>query len=98
MRDHKSLMRKVLRAWPLLLASAASCGGPHQAEPPIEAGDAGPPPAVCTEDVRPGPAPIRRLTRVEYNNTVRDLFGDVTAPADAFVREEEQDGFNNNAN
>ena len=44
-----------------------------------------------------GPSPIRRLNRTEYNNTIRDLLGDTTRPADAFVREEEQGGFNNNA-
>ena len=27
--------------------------------------------------------PIRRLTRLEYNNTIRDLLGDATNPADA---------------
>lgn len=47
--------------------------------------------------VRPGPSPIRRMTRVEYNATVRDLLGDVTAPANAFVPEEEALGFNNQA-
>ena len=30
--------------------------------------------------VRPGRAPLRRLTRFEYNNTVRDLLGDTTSP------------------
>lgn len=31
-----------------------------------------------------GPRPLSRLTRREYNNTVRDLLGDATRPADAF--------------
>jgi hypothetical protein len=31
-----------------------------------------------------GPRPLSRLTRREYNNTVRDLLGDDTHPADAF--------------
>jgi len=30
--------------------------------------------------VHPGRAPIRRLTRFEYSNAVRDLFGDTTEP------------------
>jgi hypothetical protein len=42
--------------------------------------------------VTPGPsapdAPLRRLSRVQYNNTVRDLLGDTTKPADAFQAEE----------
>jgi hypothetical protein len=40
---------------------------------------------------------IRRLTRYEYNNTVRDLFGDTTQPADILPPEEEVQGFNNQA-
>jgi hypothetical protein len=40
----------------------------------------------------PGPsrpkAPLRRLSRSQYNNTVRDLLGDATRPADAFLVEE----------
>jgi Protein of unknown function (DUF1592)/Protein of unknown function (DUF1588)/Protein of unknown function (DUF1595)/Protein of unknown function (DUF1587)/Protein of unknown function (DUF1585) len=31
-----------------------------------------------------GPMPLRRLTHREYNNTVRDLLGNTTNPADAF--------------
>jgi hypothetical protein len=41
--------------------------------------------------------PIRRLTRFEYNNTVRDLLGDTTDPADVLPPEEEVAGFNNQA-
>jgi hypothetical protein len=41
--------------------------------------------------------PIRRLTRFEYNNTVRDLLGDTTHPADVLPPEEEVAGFNNQA-
>lgn len=45
----------------------------------------------------PGAAPVRRMTRAEYNNTVRDLLGDTTSPAQSFALEEEALGFNNNA-
>lgn len=41
--------------------------------------------------------PIRRLTRFEYNNTVRDLLGDNTSPANALPPEEEVAGFDNQA-
>ncbi len=41
---------------------------------------------------------MRRLTRFEYNNTVRDLLGDTTRPADAFPPEEIGNGFGNDAN
>ncbi|HEX2870034.1 MAG TPA: DUF1587 domain-containing protein, partial [Polyangiaceae bacterium] len=35
-----------------------------------------------------GPMPLRRLTRFEYDNTVRDLLGDATHPADDFPPDE----------
>ena len=33
-------------------------------------------------------APLRRLSRLQYNNTVRDLLGDTTKPANLFQAEE----------
>ncbi len=62
-------------------------------------GDDTPPPesGECAGELTPGPSTIRRMTRWEYNNTVRDLLGDTTRPADAFVPEEESAGFQNNA-
>ena len=42
-------------------------------------------------------APIRRLTRFEYNNTVRDLLDDKTNPANALPSEEIGNGFGNDA-
>lgn len=45
----------------------------------------------------PGPSPLRRLTRVEYNNAVFQIFGDTSQPASAFVPEEVALGFNNQA-
>jgi hypothetical protein len=48
--------------------------------------------SLCVVDT-----PIRRLTRFEYNNTVRDLLGDTTDPADMLPPEEEVAGFNNQA-
>ncbi len=46
---------------------------------------------------QPGPSPIRRMNRFEYDNTVRDLLGDDSRPAQGFPDEEEALGFNNNA-
>ena len=34
----------------------------------------------CQQGVHPGRAPVRRLTRFEYSNAARDLFGDTTDP------------------
>ena len=38
---------------------------------------------------------VRRLTHSQYNNTVRDLLGDQTRPADAFPQEDYVNGFKN---
>lgn len=45
----------------------------------------------------PGPAVVRRLTRLEYANTLRDLLGSAAGIADGFPIEERQLGFDNNA-
>lgn len=50
----------------------------------------------CTTLSRP-PTPLRRLTRFEYNSTVRDLFATALTPADDFPPDEVVDGFSNNA-
>jgi hypothetical protein len=47
--------------------------------------------------IEPGPSPIRRLTRVEYNNTIYQLLGDTSLPANAFPPDEEAGGFDNQA-
>jgi hypothetical protein len=47
--------------------------------------------------LQPGPTFVRRLNRFEYNNTVRDLLGDATAPANDFPTEERRNGFDNDA-
>ncbi len=52
--------------------------------------------------VQPGCAPaprspLRRITRFEYNNSVRDLFGVTSNPADEFPGEEAGSGFGNDA-
>ena len=38
--------------------------------------------SVACPSASPAPAPLRRLTRFEYNNTVRDLFMNTARPAD----------------
>ena len=40
---------------------------------------------------------IRRLTRLEYNNTLRDLMGVANAPANAFPAENIVHSFDNDA-
>ncbi len=53
--------------------------------------------ARCDGVSEPGPSPIRRMTRFEYDNTVHDLLGDTTQPAQQFAPEEQAFGFDNNA-
>jgi hypothetical protein len=55
--------------------------GPNGIVPPVGS-PMNPPPAG--DPTAAGPMPLRRLTVREYNNTVRDLLGDTTKPADAF--------------
>ena len=52
----------------------------------------------CAEgDIDVAETPMRRLTRLEYNNAVRALFDDDTAPADDFVPDETIGGYAANA-
>jgi hypothetical protein len=58
-------------------------------------GTAGMAPTVCTPAVVT--APLRRLTRFEYNNTVRDLAKVSDAPAENFPPEDAGSGFGTDA-
>jgi Protein of unknown function (DUF1587)./Protein of unknown function (DUF1592)./Protein of unknown function (DUF1595)./Protein of unknown function (DUF1588)./Protein of unknown function (DUF1585). len=49
-------------------------------------------PLFATEPASP---PVRRLTHSQYNNTLRDLLGDQTRPADNFPQEDYVNGFKN---
>jgi hypothetical protein len=81
---------KVMLTAAVLVASLGGCtgtigGGPGDETRLSES-------ALCVVDT-----PIRRMTRFEYNSTVRDLLGDTTEPANVFPPEEEVAGFNNQA-
>lgn len=54
-------------------------------------------PADCEGPLDPGPAPLRRLTHTQYNNTVRDLFPGVTLPLQTISVDPKVNGFENNA-
>lgn len=49
----------------------------------------------CQQISEPGHPVIRRLNRVEYNNTIRDLFGVDVRPADNFPSDDVGEGFDN---
>jgi hypothetical protein len=54
-------------------------------------------PEACQGQIAPGRTPLRRLTGPEYNNTVKALLDDTSAPANKFPPPEESAGFLNNA-
>jgi hypothetical protein len=53
--------------------------------------------ADCDERAPLGVSPLSRLTRAEYDNTVRDLLGTTASPADAFTVDEQLGVFSRNA-
>jgi hypothetical protein len=58
------------------------------------------PPSVAAPDcdpVSPGRVTLQRLSRAEYDRTVRDLFGVSAAPAETFPPDSITQGFDNNA-
>ncbi len=52
---------------------------------------------VSAASAAPSPNLLRRLTHAQYNNTVRDLLGDETRPAEGFPQEDFLNGFKNQA-
>ncbi len=64
--------------------------------PPVAASPQRAASAAC-KAIDPGPAQLRRLNRLEYNNSIRDLLGDNSAPAVAFPPEALVHGFDNDA-
>jgi hypothetical protein len=77
----------------------AGCGSASSQPPSVKSGGAHADKiskAHADDDVVAAPAPLRRLTNEEYNNSVRDLLGDTSRPADAFPPDEAIGGFENN--
>ncbi|MCH9685472.1 MAG: DUF1592 domain-containing protein [Deltaproteobacteria bacterium] len=74
-------------------------GDPARVPPGDDAGqDDGNPEASCEEGPAVGASPLRRLTRFEYDNAVRDLLGDTTRPGEQlFSPDEHLGGFAANA-
>lgn len=85
----------LLSATLVALAMGACSSEPEVSRPGGSAG--GPGTVLQCDEIEPGPAPLRLLTRVQYDNAVRDLLGDTTAPARSFPNENRVLGFENNA-
>jgi hypothetical protein len=96
-----------LRSWgisgfALLTLGAVGCGLSPEPSLPQEAGGTGgttamPSGPTSCEDTNPAPAPLRLLTRFQYDNAVRDLLADDSRPALGFPPENEVDGYRTNA-
>jgi len=66
-------------------------GGAGPVSPPAGPTPEGTPSTPAAGDPNAaGPRPLLRLTRREYNNTVRDLLGDTSRPADAFPEDRDR--------
>lgn len=86
---------------------AASTAGPGGATDDTPTGGASEPtgasddtgePAECSDTVlSPGPAPLRRMTHTQYNNTVRDLFPGADIPPQTILVDPKVNGFENNS-
>lgn len=77
-----------------MLPGSPPAAEPSPAEPDPDMASSA---SQCEDAIDPGRSPIRRLTRFEYNNTVRDLFGDSTQPANQLPPEDIGNGFGNDA-
>ena len=84
--------RGVLGVLALTLAPAA-CSSQEKAlqSVPVEQQD------LSCSSAAIGPTPLKRLTRFEYANTLRDVFGIDVPSADLFPRDEQALGFDNQA-
>lgn len=83
----------------LTFALTSGCIGDIGGDDPSKSGTRRADSPLCAETATPGPAPLRRLTVGELNNTLRDLLGDDTSPALAlpadFPAEKASNGFQN---
>ena len=77
-------MLAALTATSLSVACAGSAAAPSAAPSPEE---------ICANEIQGGPSALRRLTRAEYDATIRDLLGDDGAPARRFPPDDDGLGF-----
>src|SRR4051812_35984239 len=77
----------------VLAAVAIACAGCSGGQMPDGAQPNGPAPGAAASLTVP-----RRLSRVEYDNTVRDLVGDTSRPGFAMLPEDSHDPFDNDYN
>lgn len=96
-RGYRSSLSLVVGTLAAAIVGACSGGNEDDDGPiPIPSRPAPKEPLVCGP-VEAAPAPIRLLTRQQYNNTVAELLGDTTEPGSGFPPENKVVGFENNA-
>jgi hypothetical protein len=76
--------------------SGGSGSGGNQPSNPIPGTPGAPPPAPGAAAETPGRTPLRRLTRTQYNNTIRDLLGVTGDFGASFSGDEDAGGFKSN--
>ena len=85
----------------LVALGGVGCDTDNATDPPVmedASGEDAVAPVVCNDEViMVGPSPARLLTRYEYDNTIRDLFGLDLMPSEGFPAENQADGWENNA-
>lgn len=87
--DSDNMSRSVFRALaPPVGALIAACAGCGDSQMGVGNGQPGPSEAIVASGAR-------RLSRVEYDNTLRDLLGDTTRPGFAALPEDVHDPFDN---
>ncbi len=96
------MVRPVMRTWLGALALSAACyvgpqGSPDDGEGSTESDGDAPAPASCeAEAIGAEPMPMVRLRAFEYDNTIEDLLGDTTRPAQGFTADERLGVFEGN--
>ncbi len=75
--------------------TTAGPGETADSEPTATDGGTGEPGGACEGLHDPGPAPLRRLTHTQYNNTVDDLFPGADIPPQTILVDPKSGGFEN---
>lgn len=89
-------MRRFSTTLALLLLWPLACTGVIATPPPVPPVEPPPPPEPqCEHALLPGRSPLHRLTRLEYDQTVRSVLGDTSAPSQTFPADPSHEGFDN---
>jgi hypothetical protein len=79
----------------ILGGALAACVGEIGARDEASWGPGPPGGPLSCDVIEPGATPLRRLTRLQHQNTVRALFGAAVAPSEVFPGHQPKSGFGN---